>query len=80
MQEFPVVCMAQLSVKHLNEAQIHFLHSQVCVSECPQENFVYLESVTLERAGQRQKAREKLICKYDVDPQVSTVCSVIFFA
>ncbi|PVD22195.1 hypothetical protein C0Q70_18000 [Pomacea canaliculata] len=45
---------------------------QVCVSECPQENFVYLESVTLERAGQRQKAREKLICKYDVDPQVST--------
>ncbi|XP_076436398.1 choline transporter-like protein 2 [Babylonia areolata] len=44
---------------------------QVCVSQCPKENFVYLESELMETGGEREKAREKLICKMGVDPVAS---------
>lgn len=44
---------------------------QVCVSECPKANFVYLEAKTLELTN-RKAAREKLICKSGVDPVAST--------
>ena len=45
---------------------------QVCVSHCPKENYVYLESLALESVD-RKAAREKLICKTGVDPVASTV-------
>ena len=50
---------------------------QVCVSQCPKENYVYLESLALESVD-RKAAREKLICKTGVDPVASTVsCSTL---
>ncbi|KAL8625988.1 hypothetical protein ACOMHN_012580 [Nucella lapillus] len=44
---------------------------QVCVSQCPKENYVYLESEALERTGDRTTARQQLICKDGVNPVTS---------
>ncbi|XP_076454555.1 choline transporter-like protein 2 [Babylonia areolata] len=44
---------------------------QVCVSQCPKTNFVYLESEAIEKAGDRTLARQQLICKDGVDPVAS---------
>ncbi|CAI9716384.1 Hypothetical predicted protein [Octopus vulgaris] len=53
---------------------------QVCVKECPTENYVYLESAQEEKANRNkilQKERERLICKYGVDRMTRNIQDLV---
>ncbi|XP_069121445.1 choline transporter-like protein 2 [Argopecten irradians] len=47
---------------------------QVCVESCTTDYYVYLESIAIETAGggQDNTERNKLLCKYNVDPTSGT--------
>ena len=64
-------------IRHINAGYDFCLFCQICVSECTDTYYTYLETKILEAAptnpggGMLSAERAKMLCKYNVDPSAT---------